>query len=151
MAEMPLNAPILGWLAGRCRADNDAPETAVVQVAGSRFLCRFDPDKLREHRSDIAQLVAQLPLEFQPYPRGGGGWSMLNACVRQDGVQWCDFQQIADILACLAIAAGEAKWLFKRYLWNVLPGGMPYLLVVTCEPPLPGEPLAAASGRRAGR
>lgn len=142
---MELTTKAVGFLAGECRAANDTPEAQVIQVIGSRFRGRFDPHKIQEHRVAITELVNQLPLEF--HQQGGGGWTMLNAVVRQDGVQWTDFQLQADVLACLAIAAGAAQWALPRALfdWSRLPGGLPYLIVGPCQAPGPGTHLQPAS------
>jgi hypothetical protein len=138
---MELTTLTLGRIAADCRAANDAPESQVIQVLGARFRGRFNPAKLQEHRATITDLVSQLPKEF--HRDGGGGWTMLKACVRQDGVQWSDTQTAPDILACLAIAAGAAQWALPRELfdWNRLPGAMPYLIIGPTEAPLPGAHL----------
>jgi hypothetical protein len=138
---MKLTIQNVGLLASECRAPQDMPESQVIEVVGARYRGRFNPVKLREHQATIAEVVGQLPRQF--HQDGGGGYSMLMACMRQDGEQWCDTQTAPDILACLAIAAGTAQWALPRELfeWSRLPGGMPYLVVGPCVAPLPGAHL----------
>jgi hypothetical protein len=80
-----------------------------------------------EHEAEIADLLSQLPTEFQR--SGGGGWSFLNACMDKGGGQWTGMQPTMDKLFMLGIAAGKAKWLMPREMWDILPGGMPYVIV----------------------
>lgn len=81
------------------------------------------------YEADIAALLDQLPSEFQK--SGGGGWSFLNACMDRNGGQWTGMHQTMDKLFMLGIAAGMVCWLMPRDMWEVLPGGMPYVVVST--------------------
>jgi hypothetical protein len=142
---MELTVQNVCLLAGECRAANDSPESQVIEVVGARFRGRFNPAKIKQHQAAITAMVQQLPREF--HQNGGGGYTMLNACMRQDGVQWSSFQTHTDILACLAIAAGAAQWGLPRELfdWSRLPGGLPYLMVGPCVPPAPGAHLRSST------
>jgi hypothetical protein len=83
----------------------------------------FEPDKLKKHEPNIMSMLLQLP---EPFLKSkGGGWSFLNGCTRQDGVQWGE-QRSVDALLCLGIAIGKAKILLPREIWPPLPGGVPY-------------------------
>ncbi|MBY0559834.1 hypothetical protein [Hyphomicrobium sp.] len=77
--------------------------------------------------TEIAGMLAELPDEFQA--SGGGGWTFLNACDRRDGQQWTSLHATMEKLFMLGIAAGKARWLMPRDMWDVLPGGMPYVSV----------------------
>lgn len=80
--------------------------------------------------SDIAEMLAQLPAEFQRAGAGGGGgWTFLKACLDKDGGQWTSLHSDMDKLFMLGIAAGQAQWLLPREMWSALPGGMPYVVV----------------------
>jgi len=59
----------------------------------------------------------------------GGGWSFLNMCEDKNGVQWTDFHATVDELVCLGLSIDKMSYLMSRDMWNVLPGGMPYLVI----------------------
>jgi hypothetical protein len=79
------------------------------------------------HEDDIRAMLAELPPEFQH--SGGGGWSFLQACETRGGVQWTGLHATMEKLFMLGMAAGAARWLLPRELWEALPGGMPYVSV----------------------
>ena len=68
-----------------------------------------------------------LPHQFRK--SAGGGWSFLNACNQEDGEQWTGLHQRMDQLFAMAIGLGLAKWCLPRAMWDVFPGGMPYVVV----------------------
>jgi hypothetical protein len=51
-------------------------------------------------------------------------------CQDKEDHQWTDFHQTMDELVCLGTAIGKLEYLMPREMWNVLPGGMPYIVVV---------------------
>jgi len=88
----------------------------------------FDRSKVSDNRENILSMLSLLPEQFQVGI--GGGWSFLNLCVDKAGQQWTDFHQMCDKLVCLGIAIGAVEFCFKqRELWQVFPGGMPYLTI----------------------
>lgn len=91
----------------------------------SRFA--FHPGRIAENRQAIADMLAELPDEFQAAK--GGGWSFLNACMTKGGEQWTGLHRTMEALVCLGIAAGEAQWVMPRDMWPFMPGGMPYFSV----------------------
>ena len=86
----------------------------------------FHPDRLETHKTEIAELLAELPDNFQA--EIGGGWSFLNACMTKDDKQWGEHRDI-ECLVALGIATDQAKWMMPRDMWSILPGGMPYFSV----------------------
>lgn len=110
----------------QCIAE-DAPEERQIIVEGIINSYAFDREKIEAHRNGIRDMLAELPAEFKK--SGGGGWSFLNACMRADGQQWTGLHQQQERLFALGIAAGLASWLMPREMWDVLPGGMPYVQV----------------------
>ena len=105
------------------------PDDAIV-VEGIMFTTAFDPVRLEPHRAEIIEMLHELPNEFlENKLGGGGGWSFLNACLRNDGEQWTGFHRDQDCLVQLGIAVGAARWLLDRKMWDVFPGGMPYFVV----------------------
>lgn len=101
-------------------------------VTGVRISCRFDRDKLFEYKMDIITLLNELPDNF--HIDSGGGWSFLNICVDKLGRQWAGSHRICDELVCLGIGIGAIKFsLPERDLWEIFPGGMPYITINTIE------------------
>ena len=89
----------------------------------------FYESELVRHQANITAMLMQLPEAF--HQTKGGGWSFLNLCQRADGVQWADEHVIMEFLVALGMAVGKIAWLFEdRELWQVMPGGMPYVVVL---------------------
>jgi hypothetical protein len=84
----------------------------------------FSQTAIDSHREEIAGLLNEMPPEF--HKAGGGGWSFLNLCLDKHGNQWGEHRNM-EVLCCLGIAAGMAKWLLPREVWSALPGGVPYV------------------------
>lgn len=87
----------------------------------------FDKKQIENNKSDIEDMLSQLPKEF--HKGTGGGWSFLGACHNKDGEQWTGMHRSMEQLFCLGIAIGKVEYLLPREMWNVLPGGMPYLVI----------------------
>lgn len=109
--------------------DGTIPTGAVI-VEGVMSRLGFHPERLARHKAEIRELLLQLPEPFRQSK--GGGWSFLNACYRQDGVQWGEHADI-DALVTLGLATGQVSFPLVRPLWEVLPGGMPYFTVLDQE------------------
>jgi len=104
---------------------NDSVETKIVD--GVLTKANFCVKKLEENKSNISDMLNDLPDNFKKGT--GDGWSFLNMCEDKNGVQWTDFHVTVDELVCLGIAVDKMTYLMPRELWNVLPGGMPYLVI----------------------
>jgi len=102
------------------------PDGAVI-VDGIQGKFGFHPGRLKEYEPKVKAWLKALPHQFRQ--NGGGGWSFLNACNQDNGVQWTGFQQRMDQLFCLAMGLGLAKHQFPREMWPVLPGGVPYYVI----------------------
>lgn len=105
------------------------PKDAIV-TEGILNQSAFDPRHVAEHRDEILAMLGELPHAFRLASQGGGGgWSFLNACMREDGIQWTGLHQTQDRLFQLGMAIGAAKYALPKTMWGALPGGMPYLIV----------------------
>jgi hypothetical protein len=93
----------------------------------------FHPERIEQHRSEVAEMLAELPDQF--HEDKGGGWSFLNACMDREGNQWGEHISIEGLLA-LGSALGMAKTLMPKEMWGIFPGGMPYFSV---NPPVKHE------------
>lgn len=86
--------------------------------------------KVEEHRQEIADMLSQLPKEFMSSSKGGGGgWSFLNACEREDKVQWTGMHIQVEALITMGMALNMVAFLLPHEMWSVLPGGVPYFIV----------------------
>lgn len=124
---MTLTAAAVRVLMNDClfRQDEDVGNAVTVEGVVNNF--GFNPVRLEKHKAEIAELLAELPTQFQPEPEGGGGWSFLNACVDQHGDQWGEHRDI-ECLMCLGVATKQAQ--IMDIPKEVLPGGMPYFRVL---------------------
>lgn len=116
--------------------DEKLPESAVI-AQGLIFRVGFHQERLKSHSAKVRGWLDALPEQF--HEEHGGGWSFLNACETAAGVKWTDLHQRADQLLTLGVALGMVKWL----LYNeraILPGGMPYVVVVKAPPALTSTP-----------
>jgi hypothetical protein len=110
-------------------ADGQTPPTAVI-VEGILHPFGLHPERLENHRDEVTTMLQSLPKQFHTTENGGdGGWSFLNACQDANDVQWTGLHVTMDALFVLGIGLGLAAWLLPREYWNVLPGGMPYVVV----------------------
>lgn len=107
--------------------EGKAPEGAVI-VEGITNKFGFHPQRLEAIRETVTRWLRALPTEF--LQSGGGGWSFLNACNQVDGRQWADFHRHMEQLFCLGLGLGLVKSQIPRDMWDVLPGGMPYYVVL---------------------
>lgn len=87
----------------------------------------FHPERLESHREEVAGWLQHLPDDFHEH--SGGGASFLNACYLKDGTHWAEHQTMEQLFM-LGTALGLAECLMPRSLWSLLPGGMPYYVVL---------------------
>lgn len=83
--------------------------------------------RLESHIPDVKSMLDDLPDSFKK--TSGGGMSFLNMCEDKNGEQWTGMHQTMDELICLGIGIDKLSFLMEREMWNVLPGGMPYLVI----------------------
>ena len=78
----------------------------------------FDQRKIEKHKSEIKELLLQLPDEFMDKEKGG--ISFVKMPFRKDGTQWGE-QKDAELLMALGKAAGMV-WYTPRELWPLTLG-----------------------------
>lgn len=103
--------------------DGKPPVDAVI-VKGIVRDFAFHPGRLAAHRADVAAMCDELPDNF--HKSKGGGWSFLNLCMDKHGNQWGE-QSDGEALVVLAVGTEQGGYPLPREMWNVLPGGMPYV------------------------
>lgn len=100
---------------------------AAVIVQGVNLNIGFDPVRLEKHKSQITEMLSQLPDAFMQ--NIGGGWSFLNACNNNKGEQWTGDHATVDELLCLGLAIEKVAYNAPRNFWSAFPGNMPYFYV----------------------
>lgn len=98
-----------------------------IRVKGITIQVGFHPERLKEHKADIIDMLEYLPDSFRK--DGGGGMSFLNMCVDKNGRQWTGLHEIMENLLLLGLAIEQLSFLLPRELWKALPEGMPYIII----------------------
>jgi len=109
--------------------DRDLVLKDAITVEGITHKIGFHPDRLEEKRNMVTEWLNALPHQF--HKNSGGGWSFLNACNQENGVQWTGLHQRMEQLFCLGIGLNLVKSQLPREMWEALPGGMPYYAIDT--------------------
>ena len=108
--------------------EKEGDNVRLVEAVRANVKMAMRRDKLKFYQEEIQGMLMQLPRKFRE--TDGGGWSFLNLCTREDGTQWTGSHATMEQLVCLGVGAGKMKYLLPRSMWNILPGGMPYLSVL---------------------
>lgn len=87
----------------------------------------FHRERLKEATPTIEAMLIQLPDSFKKSI--GGGMSFLNMSMDKNNQQWTSTQAICDQLVMLGAAIGKVEFKTPREQWNILPGGVPYIVV----------------------
>jgi hypothetical protein len=124
-----LNANLVNKIFMTCLYDDVNDTSTFIEVEGIFSNVRLNSTFLEEYKEKIQEMLKDLPNEFQE--NYGGGMSFLNACNDKEGNQWTGFHQTMEQLFQLGMAIEKVKCLFPREFWNVLPGGMPYYVVLS--------------------
>lgn len=101
-------------------ADSD-----VLVVDGIVRKFGLHPERLESHRQEVKDILREMPRQFFKV-NGGGGWSFLNLCNDKNGNQWGEHLHM-EALVVLAIGLKLGRYCLPRNMWNVFPGGMPYV------------------------
>lgn len=102
-----------------------------IKAEGLTSLIGFHPERLESQRENVKSMLGLLPDEFKQTK--GGGMSFLNACNDKNGIQWTGLHQRMEQLFQLGIGLGLAKYLMPKDMWNMFPGGMPYIVIMESE------------------
>lgn len=126
---MELTSENVGRIFKECLSDEkEGDNVRLVEAVLGNAKMAMRRDKLKFYQEEIQGMLLQLPRKFRE--TDGGGWSFLNLCTREDGTQWTGSHATMEQLVCLGVGAGKMKYLLPRSMWNILPGGMPYLAVL---------------------
>lgn len=97
-----------------------------VVAEGPTLTAAFAPERLEGVREQVRAWLRELQWQFFPKSMGGYGCSFLQMPFKRNGVHWGEHPDCERLLQ-LAVALGEAQYLFPRHVWEVLPGGLPYV------------------------
>lgn len=112
----------------RCLFEEGESQDRAIVVEGIVNTYGFHPSRLEENRIVVRDLLAELPEKF--FEGSGGGYSFLGACEDKTGRQWTGLHRTMEMLFALGLGLGLVKCLLPREMWSILPGGMPYYVVV---------------------
>ena len=122
---MNLTAENVEKIFGECFSENKENVVKCDVVVHSFSFCN---DKLLENKQNIIDMLSCLPKEFMQ--NTGGGYSFLMACNDKGGNQWTGLHLTMEKLFALGIGIEMVKCLLPRELWQMMPGGMPYFMVL---------------------
>lgn len=104
--------------------DGKPPPDAII-VDGIVRKFAFHPQRLESSRGEVTRLAKEIVAD-QFLKNAGGGWSFLNLCNDRNSNQWAE-HPTAEAFLCLAIGLGMAGYCVPKEMWNVMPGGIPYV------------------------
>lgn len=109
-----------------CLFDEGEDQTGAVLVQGLSSGFGFHPERLAEVKEDLRKIASDV-VSDEFLESKGGGMTFLRLPVGRDGKVWCE-QKTSQELMCLCIASGFANYCLPRELWDMMPGGVPYLV-----------------------
>ena len=120
---MKINSDDLHLVFVDCLFKDGEDTEGYVEVEGVQLHVGFHPERLEGHRKEIEDMLGDLPEEFK------AGWTFLNMNQDKSGAQWADLHLSMDELVVLGLALELITFTFPRAMWDVLPGGVPYIKV----------------------
>ena len=100
-------------------------ETKVIPVNSVTGNFGFDPDKIEKYSEDIHDMISQLHPSFDEKNQG---YTFMNLPFKGENNEQWGGQIDGDHLMALGLASGWMKLTIEeRYLWQALPGGVPYV------------------------
>jgi len=100
------------------------PEGAVL-VSGIVTNVGFEPNRLNANKPKILELAKAIVTDS--FLKGKGeGMSFLQLCEDREGNQWGEHRNMEQ-LVLLCKGLGMADYCLPKEMWNVFPGGMPYV------------------------
>jgi hypothetical protein len=115
-------------------AEAESPETVCIPGYGIIHHFAFKPERLEARAEDIHQMLLELGPSYRQvsddHPENKGGMSFLNMCMTESGVQWTGLHAQQEKLFALGCASGWAISPMPKIVWHMLPGGMPYFIVL---------------------
>jgi hypothetical protein len=124
----PLTAQRVNTIFMTCLFKDDEEASECIVAEGIMHTVGFHRGRIEDHRQDIHDMLAELPIEFKA--SGGDGSSFGNACLDRHGTLWTGEHPTMEQLVQLGIAIDEVEYCLPRDLWEVIfPGMLPYFRV----------------------
>lgn len=102
------------------------PELEPVVAEGIVQTVGFHPGRIAAAKEKVAGFITKIATD-EFLKSKGGGFSFLNLCNDREGKQWTNLHRTMEQLVQLAIGTGLGGYCAPRPLWEILPGGMPYV------------------------
>lgn len=99
------------------------PIVEPVIVYGIKMNVGFSPNNLDKYKDKINSFLDVTHETFRQ------GWTFLNLCLDKKENLWTGNHSTMEKLLLLGLAIGRIEYCCKRDLWEVLPGGMPYIII----------------------
>lgn len=100
---------------------NNEPLVDFTMAEGLRAITVFNTERLNSRKSDIIQMVDELP-------NIDAGPSFLALCMDKNGRQWTGDHGVMDLLVQLGIGVGALSYCLPRDMWTLLPGQVPMII-----------------------
>ena len=107
-------------------------DTAVLDSHGVTARVTLVLKRVHACRTEIRQLLNQLPVDFHAY-YNEDGCSFVRMKTNRSGAEWGTTRH-SDMLLMLGSAVGMCRITTPPELWTALPGGMPNILIETRIP-----------------
>lgn len=94
-----------------------------IVVQGITRTLGLFPERVKKHEPEIVSMLKELPDTFSK------GWTFLNLCYTKDNEQWTGLHDSCEELMLLGMAIDKISYCSPRDMWDILPGGMPYIVI----------------------
>lgn len=128
MTDYKLISERVDQLLNLCFVSNEPTEGTIAVLDSVTAPCYMDSALIAEHKAEIDAMLMQLPDNFMASK--GGGYSFIAAAYTNTGEQWTGLQANVAALFVLGLATGKVKLLLPRDMWDLLPGNVPYYIVL---------------------
>jgi len=100
-----------------------------VEVEGVTGLHKLRKKALNDNKQQIIDMLRELPDPFMEHT--GGGRTFLNGCMTKDQQDiWTGLQSNVEQLLLLGLGIGKIKYTIQKEFWGILPGGVPYFMIL---------------------
>ena len=97
-------------------------------VEGVNLKVGFHPNRIKQNTDNIISMLNCLPDKFLLGGEGGGA-SFLDMVMDENNDDWTSLHADVDKLITLGLAINYVSFLVPRKMWEILPGGLPYVVV----------------------
>lgn len=99
------------------------PTTEPIIVNGIKMNVGFSPRNINKYKDKINSFLDITHETFKE------GWSFLNLCLDKNKNLWTGSHSTMEKLLLLGLAIERIEYCCEKNMWEVLPGGMPYIII----------------------